>query len=151
MIPFKVLSHVSVTVTDLEKAKAFYGGALGLKEIPRPHHHPLTQRTIGEMATSIRAARLLLYDAARAKMEGDREATMLAVNQAKYYSAEVAATVTERALRLARARGILKELPVERWHRDALAGPVMPPANDRCLETIGKIFCGLKAATLEFQ
>jgi catechol 2,3-dioxygenase-like lactoylglutathione lyase family enzyme len=36
MIPFKVLSHVSVTVTDLEKAKAFYGGALGLKEDPRP-------------------------------------------------------------------------------------------------------------------
>jgi len=36
-------------------------------------------------------------------------------------------------------------------HRDALAGPVMPPANDRCLETAGKLLCGLRAATLEFQ
>lgn len=114
-------------------------------------HHPLTQRTIGEMGTAIRTARLMLYDAARMKTEGDREATMLAVNQAKYYSAEVGATVTQGALRLAGGRGILKELPLERWHRDALAGPVMPPANDRCLETIGKIFCGLEAATLEFQ
>jgi alkylation response protein AidB-like acyl-CoA dehydrogenase len=114
-------------------------------------HHPLTQRTIAEMSTAIRAARLLLYDAARVKMHGDRDSTMLAVNQAKYYSAEVGAMVTERAIRLAGGRGILKELPLERWHRDSLAGPVMPPSNDRCLETIGKILCGLKAATLEFQ
>ena len=76
---------------------------------------------------------------------------MLAVNQSKCYSAEVGVEVTERALRLAGGRGILKELPLERWHRDALAGPVMPPANDRCLETIGKLLCGLRAATLEFQ
>jgi alkylation response protein AidB-like acyl-CoA dehydrogenase len=114
-------------------------------------HHPLTQRSIAEMGTAIRAARLLLCEAARVKIEGDKEATMLAVNQAKYFGAEVGAMVTERAIRLAGGRGILKELPLERWHRDALAGPVMPPSNDRCLETIGKIFCGLKAATLEFQ
>lgn len=36
MLPFKSFSHVSVTVSDLEKAKAFYGGFIGLKEIPRP-------------------------------------------------------------------------------------------------------------------
>lgn len=65
--------------------------------------------------------------------------------------AEVGATVTEQAIRLAGGRGILKQLPLERWRRDALAGPVMPPSNDRCLETVGKILCGLKAATLEFQ
>jgi catechol 2,3-dioxygenase-like lactoylglutathione lyase family enzyme len=28
--------HVSVCVTDLDRARAFYGGQLGLKEIPRP-------------------------------------------------------------------------------------------------------------------
>jgi alkylation response protein AidB-like acyl-CoA dehydrogenase len=76
---------------------------------------------------------------------------MLAVNQAKYLSAEVATRVTEGALRLAGGRGLLKSLPLERWHRDALAGPVMPPANDRCLETIGKVLCGLPAMTLEFE
>lgn len=36
MLPFKRLSHVSVTVSDLEKARAFYGGLIGLREIPRP-------------------------------------------------------------------------------------------------------------------
>lgn len=114
-------------------------------------HHPLTQRTIAEMGTAIRAARGLLCEAALVKMQGDKQATMLAVNQAKYFCAEVGAMVTERAIRLAGGRGILKELPLERWHRDALAGPVMPPSNDRCLETVGKLLCGLKAATLEFQ
>ena len=114
-------------------------------------HHPLVQRTVAEVGTAIRAARLLLHEAATVKMAGDREATMLAVNQAKTYCADVGLMATERALRLAGGRGILKELPLERWHRDALAGPVMPPANDRCLETAGKLLCGLRAATLEFQ
>jgi alkylation response protein AidB-like acyl-CoA dehydrogenase len=114
-------------------------------------HHPLVQRTVAEVGTQIRAAGLLLHEAACIKMTGDREATMLAVNQAKTYCADVGLMATERALRLAGGRGILKELPLERWHRDALAGPVMPPANDRCLETAGKLLCGLRAATLEFQ
>jgi alkylation response protein AidB-like acyl-CoA dehydrogenase len=114
-------------------------------------HHPLVQRTLAEMGIAVRTAGLLLHEAARIRAEGDREATMLAVNQAKSYCADVGLMVTERALRLAGGRGILKELPLERWHRDALAGPVMPPANDRCLETVGKLLCGLRAATLEFE
>jgi alkylation response protein AidB-like acyl-CoA dehydrogenase len=114
-------------------------------------HHPLVQRTVAEVGTALRAARLLLHEAATVRMAGDRAATMLAVNQAKTYCADVGLEATTRALRLAGGRGILKELPLERWHRDALAGPVMPPANDRCLETAGKLLCGLPAATLEFQ
>ena len=132
-------------IVEYAKTKTF-------KPSPEPlSHHPLTQRTIAEMGTAIRAARGLLCEAALVKMEGDKEATMLAVNQAKYFGAEVGAMVTDRAIRLAGGRGILKDLPLERWHRDSLAGPVMPPSNDRCLETIGKVLCGLKAATLEFQ
>jgi len=114
-------------------------------------HHPLVQRTVAEVGTALRAARLLLHEAATVRMAGDKAATMLAVNQAKTYCADVGLDATTRALRLAGGRGILKELPLERWHRDALAGPVMPPANDRCLETAGKLLCGLPAATLEFQ
>jgi len=113
--------------------------------------HPLVQRTVAEVGTAIRTARLLLHDAARVKMAGDREATMLVVNQAKTYCSDVGLMATEKALRMAGGTGILKSLPLERWHRDALAGPVMPPSNDRCLETAGKLLCGLRAATLEFQ
>jgi catechol 2,3-dioxygenase-like lactoylglutathione lyase family enzyme len=33
---FKQISHVSITVTDVAKAREFYTGLLGLQEIPRP-------------------------------------------------------------------------------------------------------------------
>ncbi len=37
MLAFTAVSHISVTVTDLERAKAAYGGVLGLQEIARPN------------------------------------------------------------------------------------------------------------------
>ena len=93
----------------------------------------------------------MLCEAATIRMSGDRTAMSLATNQAKYLAAEAGVRVTEQAMRLARGSGFLKDMPLERWHRDALAGPVMPPSNDRCLEIIGRMVCGLRAATLEFQ
>jgi glyoxylase I family protein len=37
MLGFKAVSHVSLTVTDLERAKAFYRDVLGLRETTRPN------------------------------------------------------------------------------------------------------------------
>ncbi len=120
-------------------------------QLPEPlSQHPSTQRSVGDMATQIRAARALLREAAQVKMQGDRVATTLAVNEAKCFCADVGALVTDRAIRLAGGRGILKAYPLERWHRDAMCGPVMSPANERCLETAGKILCGLEGKTLEY-
>ena len=119
--------------------------------LPEPlSHHPSTQRSLGEMAIAIRAARALLREAAQVKMQGDRRETALAINESKCMSADVGFTVTDRAIRLAGGRGILRKYPLERWHRDAMCGPVMAPANDRCLETAGRILCGLEGKTLEF-
>ncbi len=36
MLPFTSVSHISVTVTNLDQAKQFYGSVVGLREIPRP-------------------------------------------------------------------------------------------------------------------
>jgi catechol 2,3-dioxygenase-like lactoylglutathione lyase family enzyme len=36
MIQIETLHHVGLVVTDLTAAKAFYGGMLGLQELPRP-------------------------------------------------------------------------------------------------------------------
>ncbi|MGH7557000.1 MAG: VOC family protein [Gemmatimonadota bacterium] len=36
MLAIETLHHVSLTVTDLERAKRFYGGVLGLEELERP-------------------------------------------------------------------------------------------------------------------
>src|SRR4030095_11036826 len=32
------LQHCGLIVADLERSRAFYGGALGLEEVPRPHN-----------------------------------------------------------------------------------------------------------------
>src|SRR5205085_1717966 len=64
-------------------------------------HHPLVQRTVAQVGTALRAARLLMHEAARVRMDGtDKAATMLAVNQAKAYAAEVGLDATTRALQL---------------------------------------------------
>jgi glyoxylase I family protein len=36
MIAYEEIHHVSIVVTDLKRSKRFYGGVLGLQEIPRP-------------------------------------------------------------------------------------------------------------------
>ena len=54
MLPFKSFSHVSVTVSDLEKAKAFYGGLIGFKEISRPpFNFPGAWYTAGDVQVHI--------------------------------------------------------------------------------------------------
>ena len=111
--------------------------------------HPSTQQTVGQMGLSIQSGRLLLVDAALTDRNADPTGAVLAVNRAKQYCAEVGAWVTDAAMRLAGGGGLLKSSPLERLRRDALSGPVMPPANDRCLETIGKLECGLSAVTIE--
>lgn len=129
-----------------------YARTKALKPATEPmSHHPLTQRSVAEMGTALRAARLLMAEAALLKGGSDRRASTLAVNQAKCAAADAGLSVTTQAMRLAGGNGFLKTLPLERWHRDALAGPVMPPANDRCLETVGKLYCGLDAVTIELQ
>lgn len=132
-------------ITEYSKGRASALGSPALDE------DESRLRTIGEMGTYIRAARLMMCEAALAVAEGDSEKTMLAINQAKYICAEVGADVTGKAMRLAGGRGFLKSMPLERWHRDSLAGPVMPPANERCMETAGRLLAGLRAASLEFK
>ena len=111
--------------------------------------YPSVQRSIGEMSVAIQSGRLLLIDAALTDRIEDPVASVLAINRAKQYCAEVGVSVTDAAMRMAGGGGLLKSSPLERLRRDALSGPVMPPANDRCLETIGKLECGLPAVTVE--
>ena len=51
MVKSRDLNHVNVTVTDIEKAKAFYEKVLGLKQLPRPNPNaPGAWFAVGEAA-----------------------------------------------------------------------------------------------------
>ncbi|HET6203086.1 MAG TPA: acyl-CoA dehydrogenase family protein [Planctomycetota bacterium] len=79
--------------------------------------HQAVQFKLADMATEIRAARLLCYDAARRKDRGlpfAREASM-----AKLFASEVAMRVTYQAVQVLGGTGYSREVPVERYWRDA--------------------------------
>ena len=131
------------TVDYVKKTKSGLGTPLA--ELDR------TQRQIGEMAMLLENARRAAekLGALRGNL-GKMELTFI-LNQAKYLATEAAKELAEQGIRLCGGRGLHRSLPLERHLRDAVAGLVMPPANDRCLETIGQIALGREAKTLDFQ
>lgn len=72
---------------------------------------------IADMATRVRAARLMVYSAAMMK---DAKADFLqAAAMAKLFASETAAYVVDEALQIFGGSGYIKGLPVERLYRDA--------------------------------
>jgi alkylation response protein AidB-like acyl-CoA dehydrogenase len=76
---------------------------------------------LADMKTRIEAARLLLYQAAlakeRSKTSGER--FTLEASMAKLFASETAMFVTHAALQIHGGMGYSKELPIERYFRDA--------------------------------
>lgn len=75
------------------------------------------QNMLADMATKIHAARLMTYDAARRKDEGER--IDLEAGMAKLYASEICGEVTMDAMRIHGGYGFTKDLPLERYYRDA--------------------------------
>ena len=79
--------------------------------------HQAIQLKLADMATKIRAARLLTYDAAAKKDRGER--VDLESGMAKLFASETCQEVTMEAMRIHGGYGYIKESPVERYYRDA--------------------------------
>ena len=79
--------------------------------------HQAQQLRLAEMAMKIRAGRLLTLDAARKKDSGAR--SDLDAGIAKLYSTEMCQEVVLDALRIHGGVGYSKDLPLERYYRDA--------------------------------
>ena len=81
----------------------------------------MIQQKIADMKTRIEASRLLIYQAALAKMEskvsGRRYTTEAAM--AKLFASVTAMFVTHQAVQIHGGMGYSKELPLERYFRDA--------------------------------
>ncbi|MEQ8525151.1 acyl-CoA dehydrogenase [Gracilimonas sp.] len=95
------------------------------------------QFQLARMATDIETARLLVYNAARMKMNGQnflKEAAM-----AKFYSSEVAESVSSQAVDLFGGYGYVKEYPVEKYYRDSKIGKIYEGTTNMQLSTIAKL------------
>ena len=79
--------------------------------------HQAIQLKLAEMASKIHAARLMVYDAAEKKDLGERNDLETAM--AKLFASEVCGEVAMEAMRVHGGVGYTKELPIERYYRDA--------------------------------
>jgi alkylation response protein AidB-like acyl-CoA dehydrogenase len=79
--------------------------------------HQAISFKLADMQTKIRAARLLVYEAAWIKDQGVPHGEAGA--RAKLYAAQVANEVTYEAVQVLGGQGYMKDHPVERYYRDA--------------------------------
>ncbi len=81
----------------------------------------LIQQKIADMKIRIEASRLLLHDAVAAKQRSRKtgERYTLQASMAKLHASETAAYVTDEALQIHGGMGYSRELPLERYWRDA--------------------------------
>jgi alkylation response protein AidB-like acyl-CoA dehydrogenase len=90
-----------------------FGGPIG--------QFQMIQQKIADMKTRLEASRLLIYNAClakeRSKLTGERYTTE--ASMAKLFASETAMFCTDEALQIHGGMGYSKELPVERYYRDA--------------------------------
>jgi alkylation response protein AidB-like acyl-CoA dehydrogenase len=95
------------------------------------------QFALAQMATETEAARLMMYNAARLKDEGQpfvKEAAM-----AKLFCSDVAERVSSQAVDLLGGVGYTKEYPVEKRWRDSKIGKIYEGTSNMQLQTIGRL------------
>ena len=94
------------------------------------------QFQLAEMATRIKASRLLVYDAARRRDCGETFVTEAAY--AKYYASVTAEFCASQAVNLFGGYGFTREYPVEKLYRDAKIGQIYEGTSNMQLQTIAK-------------
>ncbi len=118
--------RIGIAAQALGIAEAAYAAALTYARERRAFGEPIgqfqiIQQKIADMKTRLEASRLLIYHAAaakeRSKTTGERYTT--AASMAKLFASETAMFVTDETLQIYGGLGYSRELPVERYWRDA--------------------------------
>src|SRR3954470_11179530 len=116
------LGRINVAARGVGVAKAALDEALKYSQQRQTFGKPICehqaiQLKLGEMATRVEAARLLVENAAKIYDRGER--CDLEAGMAKYFASEAAFENAHEAVRIHGGYGYSKEFPVERLYRDA--------------------------------
>ncbi len=106
----------------------------------------MIQQKIADMKTRTEASRLLVYQAAiaktRAKKTGERYT--LEASMAKLFASETATWVANQAVQIHAGMGYSKELPVERFYRDAKITEIYEGTSEIQRMVIARFETGLR-------
>jgi alkylation response protein AidB-like acyl-CoA dehydrogenase len=116
------LGRINVAARGVGVAQAALDAAIAYSQVRQSFGKPICQHQaiqlkLADMATQVRAARLLVEDAARAYDKGER--CDMEAGMAKLFASEAAATVSLEAMRIHGGYGYSTEFPIERLYRDA--------------------------------
>ncbi|MDO8472997.1 MAG: acyl-CoA dehydrogenase, partial [Dehalococcoidia bacterium] len=100
------------------------------------------QFLVSEMSAQVEAARSLLQKAAEARDRGPSPLPLLPL-QAKLFATEMAIDVTNKALQVHGGQGYTRELPVERYLRDARGLTLHFTPSEMLKEMLGKMLLGM--------
>ncbi len=106
----------------------------------------MIQAKIADMKTRLEAARLLTYSAACKKMESIENGTRFTVDgsMAKVFASEAAMWITHQAVQIHGGMGYSKEMPIERYFRDAKITEIYEGTSEIQRMVIARMETGLR-------
>jgi alkylation response protein AidB-like acyl-CoA dehydrogenase len=109
-------------------------------------HFQMIQQKIADMKTRIEASRLLIYQAALAKEEAQETGKRYTLEacMAKTFASEAAMWVTTQAIQIHGGMGYSKELPIERYFRDAKVTEIYEGTSEIQRMVIARMETGLR-------
>ncbi len=109
-------------------------------------HFQMIQQKIADMKTRIEASRLLIYQAALAKEEAQETGKRYTLEacMAKTFASETAMWVTTQAIQIHGGMGYSKELPIERYFRDAKVTEIYEGTSEIQRMVIARMETGLR-------
>jgi glutaryl-CoA dehydrogenase (non-decarboxylating) len=134
---------VGVAQACLDAASAY---AMEREQFGRPvGEFQMNQDMIGQIASEIEAARLMVYKAAWQKDQGNL-GNSLEVAHAKYLAGEVAVKASQVAMKILGAYGYSTEYPVARFYRDAPTYQIVEGSSNICKWIIAQDQLGIRKA-----
>ncbi|UHR03574.1 acyl-CoA dehydrogenase family protein [Peptoniphilus sp. GNH] len=125
--------RIGIAAQALGIAQGAYEAALAYAKERIQFGRPIAQQQaisfkLADMATKLRAARLMIYSAA--EMKQNHENFGMEAAMAKMYASDVAMEITNDALQIHGGNGYLKGMEVERHYRDAKITQIYEGTNE---------------------
>jgi alkylation response protein AidB-like acyl-CoA dehydrogenase len=143
--------RIGIAAQSLGIAEAAYAAALEYSRERKAFGSEIgtfqtIQSKIADMKMRIEASRLLIYKAAWNKMEAKKSGTKntLYGSLAKLFASETAMFVAHQALQIHGGMGYSKELPLERYFRDAKITEIYEGTSEIQRMVIGRLETGLR-------